>query len=94
MHRAKQITIRFCTDYARSASKSFSADADLHFGVSSDVLNPVRGIVLGNHVKTPGVLRKPDLDFARTTGFASARAEIKVLLPLEVSHLRPVLLAF
>jgi hypothetical protein len=94
LHRAKPITIRFCADDAPSGSKGFGADADLHFGVSSDVLNPMRGIVLGNHVKTPGVLRKPDLDFARTTGPASARAEIKVLLPPEVSHLRPVLLAF
>src|ERR1700758_1007568 len=51
LHRAKKVTIIFFTEHAGMSREILPADADSHFGVRPHILNPVRRIVLGDHVE-------------------------------------------
>src|SRR5437660_1717616 len=80
-HRACRTTVR----------KWASPHPHLHLGMSADVLQPVRGLVFGNHVKAAVAMGEPDFNFSGLARFASARGEVDILLGI-LSRLRPRLL--
>ena len=67
--------------------ENFAGDANLHVRVSLQVLQPVRGMVLGNHIETAFVLGEPDLDLMGTAALAASRGEIEVLFAGETTGL-------
>jgi hypothetical protein len=58
----------------------FIIDTNLDVGMSSEIQEPLRGWVLGDHVEAAGALGKPDFDFTRLAGLAASRGDIQVLL--------------
>ena len=72
---------------SRPRSEDFFTYSNLHPGIGTQVLNPMRGLVLCNYVESSVMLREPDFDLAIKPRFSSSGRQIEELRRLQTTGL-------
>jgi hypothetical protein len=86
LHGGSHFRVRFRSENARLRGETLSGYAHSDFGVSAQILKPVRGIVLGDDVEAAFAVSEPDFDSTRAAAAAASRGEIEILFAIKIWH--------
>jgi hypothetical protein len=82
-----ELGIRFRRQNSGRDWEAHILNTQCSFRICSQIFDPLRGGVLGNHVQAAVVARKPDFNFAGHARFTAAGGQVQVLLALETTGL-------